>query len=63
MATEPRVCAHQGCICHVDAGQSYCSSHCERAAAEQPAGEATLPPCGCGHAECQATGGEHFAIR
>lgn len=43
-------CAHDGCECAVQEGQSYCSAYCERAEAERKeTGEAD---CGCGHADC-----------
>ncbi|MGZ4997601.1 MAG: hypothetical protein ACXV8P_05815 [Methylobacter sp.] len=37
-------CAHSGCTCKVEPGQTYCCSDCE----EQSDNET----CYCGHADC-----------
>lgn len=46
-----RKCAHEGCMCEVSAGQTYCGPFCATAAAEA---EFTHEHgrCQCGHAAC-----------
>ena len=45
-------CAHDGCQCAVDAGQTYCGPHCATASAEPRIGIAEQ--CHCGHDACRA---------
>ena len=48
-------CAHDGCSCEVNEGQTYCSPSCERADAEtQATGDGR---CNCGHPDCAAEHG------
>lgn len=46
-------CAHDGCECRVEEGQTYCSPHCARAQT-QPAGDRDAG-CQCGHADCEGS--------
>ena len=44
-------CSHEGCVCTVEPGKSYCSKYCEEAgsgARKAHAGHA----CECGHDAC-----------
>ena len=43
-------CAHEGCVCEVNDGQTYCGPHCASTAGETMALE---QPCGCGHDACK----------
>ncbi|MBA8889727.1 hypothetical protein FHW12_003974 [Dokdonella fugitiva] len=43
-------CAHEGCRCRVEPGQTYCSPHCANAGIEVP--EQREERCACGHAAC-----------
>lgn len=37
-------CAHSGCTCEVEPGQTYCSADCEEQSDDET--------CYCGHADC-----------
>lgn len=37
-------CAHPGCTCKVEPGQTYCSTDCEEQSDDET--------CICGHADC-----------
>lgn len=43
-------CAHEGCRCRVEPGQSYCSPHCVNVGVATP--ERREERCACGHAAC-----------
>ena len=53
-------CAHAGCSCAVDVGETYCSEDCREAGPIVDAGRDGEPlgledaACPCGHPECQA---------
>jgi len=55
MAEAKQKCAHDGCMCQVYPGQTYCGPYCATAAAEQ---SITLETgrCECGHEHCSAHG-------
>jgi len=65
MANTSGKCAHTGCQCSVDAGQTYCSPACQQQAqqsgrqqSQQGAGSTPgSAQCGCGHAACRQHGG------
>lgn len=44
---DTKECAHQGCHCQVEAGQTYCCDGCEKA---EQAG--TSGGCNCNHGNC-----------
>jgi len=52
MAEEQRNtrCAHEGCVCEVIDGQTYCGPYCASSAGETVV---TDQPCGCGHDVCE----------
>jgi hypothetical protein len=43
-------CAHEGCVCEVDPGQTYCGPFCATSAGETIS---TDQPCDCGHERCK----------
>jgi hypothetical protein len=45
-------CAHSGCVCTVESGETYCSDCCASMAAGDQA--AADDECNCGHPECMA---------
>jgi hypothetical protein len=47
---EPRICAHEPCVCEVPLGQAYCSASCQHTATSGPPREETI--CECGHPAC-----------
>jgi len=50
---ETRKCAHEGCMCEIRDGQTYCSPHCATAAAESTV-KREIGRCECGHPACGA---------
>lgn len=65
MATTSGKCAHPGCNCSVQAGQTYCSPYCQQHGGQQSQqgsrqqsqqGASGSSGCGCGHAACQHSG-------
>ena len=66
MATTSGKCAHPGCNCSVQAGQTYCSPYCQQRHGGQQSqqgsrqqsqqGASGSSGCGCGHAACQHSG-------
>ena len=46
-------CAHSGCICTVESGETYCSDYCASMVnGDQAAADGDV--CNCGHPECMA---------
>jgi hypothetical protein len=45
-------CAHEGCRCRVEPGQTYCSPHCANVGVEAP--EQREERCACGHPACDS---------
>lgn len=64
MANTTGKCAHAGCQCSVEAGQTYCSPSCQQQAQQssgrqqsQQGSAAGGMQCNCGHAACRQYGG------
>jgi len=62
MANTSGKCAHAGCQCSVEAGQTYCSPSCQQQAQQSPARQQSqqgsspamsTAQCNCGHAACR----------
>jgi hypothetical protein len=62
MATGTQKCAHSGCQCSVDAGQTYCSPSCQQQAQQSQGRQQSQQGsssgqqgarCSCGHAACR----------
>jgi len=54
MSEQRKKCAHEGCVCEVSNGQTYCGPYCATAAAEAVVHHEP-GPCQCGHPDCRAT--------
>ena len=50
--TPLRKCAHEGCLCEIQGGQTYCGPFCATAAAEADVHQ-QQGPCECGHSACR----------
>lgn len=47
-------CATSACHCEVQAGERYCSPHCEQQGPQQDASASDgSAQCGCGHPACR----------
>jgi hypothetical protein len=64
MANASGKCAHAGCQCAVEPGQTYCSPSCQQMAQQaggrqqsQQGSSAAQAGCGCGHAACRQHSG------
>ena len=62
MANTSGQCAHPGCKCTVQTGQTYCSDYCQQQAQQAQGGQQRQQGaasgsggCGCGHPACQVS--------